>query len=158
MIRAIDDFLIDRVFQRMSDVLARWVSCYGIAAFLLTGAVLLAFASAAMWQSWVGILPGLLGIFFVGRLVQAHQLERAAHSDVMPEVRVKLGLWRLIYVAICGNDLIAEIFIKLSFPSWSENIGFLLYTLAVYFMACRKLPPKPRRARIPADAVAALVP
>jgi hypothetical protein len=34
VIRAIDDFLIDRVVQRISDALARWVSCYGIAAFL----------------------------------------------------------------------------------------------------------------------------
>ena len=34
VIRAIDDFLIYRVVQRISDALARWVSCYGIAAFL----------------------------------------------------------------------------------------------------------------------------
>lgn len=32
MLAWLDDFLIDRCFQPVADALARWISCYGIAA------------------------------------------------------------------------------------------------------------------------------
>jgi hypothetical protein len=86
VIRAIDDFLIDRVFQRISDALARWVSCYGIAAFLLTGAILSEFASAAVYESWLFILPGLLGIMWVTELIKAHRMDRYRFGYEAPSI------------------------------------------------------------------------
>ena len=35
--RRLDDFIIDRVFQKIADALHRHASCYAIASFLLTG-------------------------------------------------------------------------------------------------------------------------
>jgi hypothetical protein len=98
VIRAIDDFLIDRVFQRISDALARWVSCYGIAAFWLAGAILSEFAAAVMPHD---VLAALLGIVWVFRLIRVHRMDAAAYSDVLPAERIKDVFWRPAGVALC---------------------------------------------------------
>lgn len=154
MIRAIDDFMVDRVFQPISDALARWVSCYGIAAFLLTGAIPLAFAAAVMRWSWYAIPPGFLGVMWACRLVQMHQMDTAACSDVLPTERIRDALLRPVFLPFCVYDLMFEILTEVPFDIWLWNQAWLLYTLAIYFMACRKLPPKPRRSHVPEDPVA----
>jgi hypothetical protein len=106
VIRAIDDFLIDRVFQRISDALARWVSCYGIAAFLLAGAILSEFAAAVMPHD---VLAALLGIVWVFRLIRVHRMDAAAYSDVLPAERIKDVFWRPAGVALCVLHLMQEI-------------------------------------------------
>ncbi len=106
MIRAIDDFLIDRVFQRISDALARWVSCYGIAAFLLTGAILLVFVAAVMPHD---VLAAVLGILWVFRLIRLHRMDAVAPSDALPEERIREKNWRPVSVAFCILDLMQEV-------------------------------------------------
>ncbi len=151
--RRLDDFLIDRVFQPIADALARWTSCYGIAAFFLTGAILAMITSIALEPSMRSVGAVLLSVVWVIRLIEAHLMDRRGYSDVLPEERILHVYWRPVYVAFVVFDLIREAFGWDDFRNLILNQGWLLNTLAVYFMACRKQPPKQRRARVPAGAV-----
>ncbi len=153
--RRIDDFLIDRVFQPVADALARWASCYGIAAFLLTGAILAMITAIALAPDVRSVGAVLLSVLWVVRLIEAHRLDRRASSDVLPAERIRDVYWRPAYIAFVVCDLMAETFGLSDLRDLVFNQGWLLNTLAVYFMACRKQPPKQRRARVPTNAVRA---
>ncbi len=151
--RRLDDFLIDRVFQPVADALARWISCYGLAAFLLTGAVLAMITAIALSPDVRSVGVVLLSVVWVVRLIEAHQLDQRASSDVLPAERIRDVYWRPAYLAVVVYDLMVEIFSLSDLRDLMFNQGWLLNTLAVYFMACRKQPPKQRRAHVPAGAV-----
>jgi hypothetical protein len=105
------------------------------------------------------VLAAMLGIVWVLRLIEVHRMDVATRpSGVLSAERLKETLWRPTAVLFCVLNLIEEIAFPLSVGEWLFNHGWLLYTLAVYFVACRNLPPKPRRSRVPANAVASPAP
>lgn len=147
MIRYIDDTLIDRVFQPVADRCAQHASCYALAAFLLTGCGLAALASAVVAD---GTLYRCLNLIIVPCiavvLVRANYLDRAPPSDVMPIERIQYVNWRTanLFIAILDLESVVgtpTLRIALNAAMW------LLLTAAMFFMACRRLPPAARRAR-----------
>ena len=146
MLRRLDDFLIDRVFQKIADAAARWVSCYGIAAFLLTGAGLMKVADYSVNRDWFGL--AFLSLWAPGIAYRAYQLDAKASASVLPPDRVGAMGWRLWSVATNPLDLLC----LLTAQTWWDYPRFgawFLVTPALYFMACRRNPPKEKRAVVP---------
>lgn len=146
----VDTFLIDRVFQPISDKMARYVSCYGIAAFLLTGAIPVNFVLGWMDNSWW--LTVLAAIWMPALVYRAYRLEASALAAAQPPDRVayrdlrSLGFFAqfltspydFIYL-FNGNRLM-----------FIESVSWWLIVFALYFMACRRNPPKPQTVLITA--------
>jgi hypothetical protein len=153
--RAIDNFLIDRVFQRISDALARWVSCYGIAEFLFTGAILLMFVSVVTAKHGMHFGRERWLFLWVMGLIKRISMDRAACSNVLPTERISGANGRFIYMVFCTSFLVTMVFLLQESTYWLNYVGWLLATFASYFMACWKLPPKLRRSHVPAHAVLA---
>ncbi len=149
--RTIDDFLIDRLFQPAADRLARWMSCYAIAEFLLTGELLFKTISYAAEQDWVAM--SLCSAWMPVYILRAHRLDAAPPSDILPTERVTGIVFRMIWLTV----QIVTLPINLLEPHalwWRiESASWWLIVAGVYLMACRKRPPKPKRITIPFGAV-----
>jgi hypothetical protein len=153
MFRCIDDFLIDRTFQPASDALARWVSCYGIAEFLWTGAmlarlVMLVHETDRDWIATLIVIPLML-VF----LLECRREDIKPPSAILPVFRVKHFRMRCAWIILVP----IEAFLLAAGENWSDRLQslswFAVYA-ACWFMACRRNPPKPARA--PAMATGAL--
>lgn len=141
--RAIDGFLIDRVFQPLADRLARWVSCYGIAAFLLTGFMLYHVAFYVYREEMVGLC--LTALWLPGLTWRAYDLDRNPPLGVLPAERITR------YASRCGNLLlilpitVLELCASSSLFETINQVGWLILIPAECFMACRANPPAQRR-------------
>lgn len=145
-LRRLDDFLIDCLCQPMVDRLARWTTPVGIARFLMTGAALFELIAAGLeMPSWASAI--LLG-YQVVCVALLRSFTRLSNHRGMPLNRVTHFYMR------CGALLPLLAFnigrlIEWS-PFWSEhveNVGFVLYSVTFYFLACARRPPPERRAR-----------
>lgn len=147
----LDSFLIDKAFQPIADRLARWISCYGIAAFLLTGVTLgnaVAFAWTMRWEEL------LVTAWFAYRCRDAYVLDRAPPSNALPVERIKRSGWMGRPGLVLCVAFFTTIHIVAPAPGWSRiDIWayrlWWIYIAAAYFMACRRDPPKPKAAKIP---------
>jgi len=152
MLRRIDDFLLDMLFQPVADAVSAWVSCFGIAAFIYTGFALEHTAFYVYSSDWVDIALTAGWVPLVTYL--AYDLDRKPVRDVLSWERFTRFPLRMIllfflapisfaYALAPNEDLFTRI----------ENIGWIAILPAEYFMACRKQPPKPKRMTVPARAV-----
>lgn len=148
MLRNMDDFLIDRVFQPVSDRAARYVSCYGIAAFLLTGMLLILGGLKLYDRDWIGLL--ITSGWLPYDVCRAYRLDAAPSSDVLPICRIKDFWLRILFLVVLIALLPTFVlnwwtgdYIKLG-----HEIGWSIVVPAYYFMACRKNPPTPRRSTV----------
>ena len=134
-----DDWLIDKIFQPMSDRLARIASCYSIAAFLLTGfgleqAIIMFFIP----YSWL-LLISLA--WFPKLLIRAHRLEASSISDAIPAERINNKPGRTLDILLLTPFIVLGLVLS-SWTSRLTSIAWLAMIAAEYFMACRRLPPK----------------
>jgi hypothetical protein len=149
ILHTIDDWIIDRAFQPISDRLARYMSCYGIAAFLLTGVILSNLAYAVHDYSWVTLV--ILPVWSLPLLIEAYHHDAAPVSNVLPIFRIKYFFWRMIQLVLIPNNILLAI---TSSDVWDSQrwAAWTIVTAVLYFMACRRNPPKPRRAKAPITA------
>jgi hypothetical protein len=147
MMRRVDNFLIDRAFQPLADTMARWVSCYGIAAFMLTGVFLAKASDYVVNRDYFPLVLMLIYLPFV--TLRAYQLDAEPERSVLPPERATMFWFRMFSLLTNPLDVLAVAMAV----NWWDRIRFgawLLLTPALYFMACRRNPPKPRRAVVPA--------
>lgn len=142
--RRIDDWLIDSVFQPFADRLPAWMSCYGVAAFLLTGLGLEQIAYCMLRQNWIGLL--LLSTWMPYTVTHVYRLDRLPARNVAPVDRIARFVLRAAYllwllpcipIAVCfASDSVDQ----LSLATW------LVIGPIEYLIACRKNPPKEKRS------------
>jgi len=150
--RRLDDFLIERVFQKIADALCRWRSCYGIAAFLLTGgsAVLVGVGAFTLirFENWLllAFLP-LMGFWSYHKTKSAYDLDAAWHQgkEALPVDRIRDAVLRVVWLVIMvfhGTQvlLLLETQTALSLAYYA---GWCLFTFGLYFLACT--PKRPRQ-------------
>jgi hypothetical protein len=158
MFERLDSFLVDRIFQPLADALARWTSCYGIAAFLLTGVIFGQVAGYIWMEKWAYAIS--MPIWSLMKCIQAYELERRPPSDVLPIERIQGQIWAgrpgLLLIEIFAQPMILLIPPPDGKVMWIyEQESWWVVIIACYFMACRRNPPKPRRAKIPGNVVLA---
>lgn len=146
--RQIDDFLIDRGFQPVADWLSRWVSCHALAAFLMTGGVLGLMAGFLAMGYWVSI--AMSGLWMPMRVWEAYQRAAAPPSDVLPIERISWIWLRLPLLTLQTAGVPLHVLsIRLGDYWWSAVMaGWWLFTVGLYFLACRRNPPRVARARV----------
>lgn len=153
MFRAIDDFLIDRVFQPISDRLERWISCYGIAEFLMTGYIVEATVFRVFAEpKLVWHVPVFMFIGW-GFFRRARKLDRSGPLDVIPAGRIT-ELWvRMAWIASCLFLAVPLLLVGVGFFGGIDTATiFFAPAASEYFLACRRRPLKPKRSRAPANA------
>lgn len=152
--RKIDDFLIDRAFQPAADWLEPRISCYGIAAFLATGSTVAYIASFTDGATWVVMLLAAMNL---PNIIRFHRLDEKAITDVAPAIRVVNAFWRLVAVSFVAFDVTCWVTRTWPLNVYLSDSGWMLYTAASYFSACRRHPPRRERktARVPASLVSA---
>jgi len=156
--RTIDDFIIDRIFQPISDTLASLVSCYAIGAFLMTGGLMFSFAWDVQAQHWVNLFFDVT--FGPLYLYWAHRMQNEPIRNVMPTNRIALLPVRIFLVVLCLFGSIPAIVINLAQGIWIEathNFSGICMTAAFYFLACRRLPPTRRASSYARQAKASVV-
>lgn len=144
----IDDFLIDRIFQPVADALARWASCYAIAAFLLTGFALTEIVTNVVLDQWIFLV--LFAIWVPFLLIECHTLQRKGLCDTMPYNRIRFRRTRPILL------LMSAISMPMTIMSWNNNHWRWLWfhdqwllVVGLYFMACYMIPPRRQRQTAP---------
>lgn len=149
--RRIDAFLIDRVFQQVADVFERWVSCYGLAGFLATGAIIgIAIAGFGNWlrsDHFTLACDGILAFGAVRNWRKADQAAKSAPRNVMPVFRIEMfreRMWALFWAPFGCVLLVAGSFWGRGFAGY-----LLLHVAAIYFLACRRRPPARQRQEAP---------
>lgn len=147
----VDDWLIDRCFQAVSDHFARFVSCYGIAAFLMTGFVLEHAAFYLYRETYVWI--AVSAMWSIPILLRAYKLDRDAPRNVMPIERVRYFFSRISDVFIITPMAIVMFWDAGDSARRIDAAAWLLVLPAEYFLACRKRPPRELRATAPAGAL-----
>lgn len=143
MIRKLDDWLIDEVFQRVADRLAAIACCYSIAAFLFTGFILGAGFDYTLQQDYVGL--ALLSLWAPRRCWQAYRRVGEPLSNVMPIDRVAYFYLRVLMGALSTIFMV----MALSMLGRMREVPWLIMVAAEYFMACRRRPPIERRSHVP---------
>lgn len=140
----IDSFLIDRVFQPISDRLARIASCYAIAAFLLTGALPLNFIIGWITEFWPSVILAVLWMPYL--IYRAYKLESSSISEVQPTDRFEHIHMRmfLLVVQTLGSPWDILFLYAGNYLDFLDTCSWWLIICAMYFMACRRNPPKPK--------------
>lgn len=145
----VDSFLIDRVFQPVVDALAALVSCYALAAFILTGAGLCFLAFDVHGQQWLGL--ALTAIWFPPPLLRAYRLCQERPRAVLPDERVSgfaPRMWFLGLQVTFGPLLIIPM-LRDKDGGWFllNEAAWLMLLIGLYLMACRRPPPSERPVR-----------
>jgi hypothetical protein len=146
MFRKIDDWIIDQVFQKISDALVRWMSCYAIAAFLLTGTILLRITAHMFDGYWALLFFDAIWLPF--RLLDAHTMDREPVRDVLPIERIAWmpGRFFWLSLAVLGFPVF---FLQRDHAVLALESGDWLLVMALFFMACRRRPPAQQKSRAP---------
>lgn len=146
-IRSLDNFLIDRLFQPCADRLAVIASCHAIAAFLITGAALLHLATFC-WLSLSGqpiyLLVALAETGWMSdKLLLAYRLGRQqSQAVIFPKERLHGCPFRIMVVLITmATQSMLQFFPFEIFDAGVEG-GWWLSLGGLYFLACRRTPPK----------------
>lgn len=150
MLHALDDFLIDKVHQRVSDALSRYVSCYGIAGFLYVGGFLGIVVGAGMSRAWFAVASAGM-IWFPYQC--SMDLDKAAPNSAMPAQRLVGFVWRIVALIACPPMVFGLGSSSQSVWGMVWGAAFAPLLSAEYFMACRKNPPKQKRAKVPFGAM-----
>lgn len=146
--RQVDDFLIDRIFQPIADSLARWASCYAIAAFLLTGFTLAETVICVVFDQWITLVLSALWVPFL--LMECYTLQRKSLCDVTPDNRIKLRTFRPLVLLLSVAGVPMAIFLEVNdlwYWLWIHDQWLLV--IGVYFMACHMIPPRRQRQTAP---------
>lgn len=147
VVSAVDDFMIDRVFQPVADWLGRWVTPCEAAEFLLIGNVLArivtaTFSETISWWFVAIVLPIDVGLIFVARYYN-----RTDRLGMMPRARLTMDWWRLgsLPFAVLSIITIAPHFAVPLVSETARDIANIALCCAVFLMSCRRNPPPPKR-------------
>ena len=133
----VDDFLIDRVFQRISDALWRLGNCYDMASFWLTGALLSEVVADTFQRHWVFLAT--LVPFYAVYAARAYYLSwRYGDDTILPMDRIRDHLYRCIILVLCCGEIVRAIFIGVDIGSFVV----FQFLIGLYFLACRPSRPK----------------
>lgn len=149
--RRVDDWLIDAVFQPVADRLAPAVSCYGIAAFLLTGFGLIQAAIYVLNEDWTFL--AVMSTWLPFMTFKAYRLDQEKPRSVLPDTRLTGFISRIMCLVLLTPLSLAETIAPMDMRFRAQGLLWLLLVLAEYFIACRKNPPRERRAVQPANTV-----
>jgi hypothetical protein len=147
VLRRIDDFLIDRVFQPVTDRLASVTSPCAMAAFLLVGFLV----SNEAWCITYGhyVLAFLAGCTFAAAYLMAVDEDKKPLSNTLPSVRIIHFIPRMIGLMLLTPLMVLLTPLNFHILHPLADIGWWLYLMALYFMACRKMPPPKRETEAP---------
>jgi hypothetical protein len=145
----VDSFLIDRVFQPVVDALASLVSCYALAAFVLTGAGLCFAVSYYHAEQWLAL--ALAGVWVPVPIVRAHRLDQERPRAVLSNERVTgfyARIWFLFVQVVFGPSVVLLLLTKEG-DVWIllNEAGWWMLLVGLYLMACRRPPPSQQPAR-----------
>lgn len=143
----IDSRAINWIFQPITNAVAPVISCYALAAFLLTGSIPLLIVTWWYWGLWWAILFSMP--WMPSTLVRAYRLEASPTFIMMVHERIsnlplRVGLL-LIFLGACPLHIFLIIYGK--FSSTLEIAGWWMMIVALYFMACQPMPPKRKLVR-----------
>lgn len=144
----VDSFLIDRVFQPVVDALASLVSCYALAAFILTGAGLCFLAFDVHGQQWLGL--AMTAIWFPPPLLRAYRLCQERPRAVLPDERVSgfaPRMWFLGLLVAFEPSFILIVLTKRDVWFLLNDAAWWMLVVGLYLMACRRPPPSEHPAR-----------
>jgi hypothetical protein len=138
----LDSFIIDRMFQPVVDALANIVSCYAMAAFILTGASL--FIAAASWREGHYAILAVTGLWLPVHVLRAYRLDAEKLRSVMSTERVSYALLRVCLLAsqIVFEPVTVSVFLSRK-SAWivAEDFAWWGVIVGLYLMACRRPPP-----------------
>jgi hypothetical protein len=144
----VDGFLIDRVFQPIVDALAALVSCYALAAFILTGAGLCFLAFDVHGQQWLAL--ACTGLWLPIHIVRAHRLDQERPRAVLSNERVTgfaTRMWFLGVQVAFGPSFILIVLTKRDVWFLLDAAACWMLVIGLYLMACRRPPPSEHPAR-----------
>lgn len=145
----VDDFLVDRIFQPIADALARWASCYAIAAFFLTGFALVDTVTNVVLGHWMILLLFVTWMPFL--LIECHTLQRKGLCDTMPYNRIRFRILRPFWFLLSAVSVPMAITAGTG-ESWFGALWIhdqWLLIVGMYFMACHMIPPRRQRQTVP---------
>jgi hypothetical protein len=149
ILHKIDDFLIDRVYQRISDFI--WdkteMSCFKLARISLVISQI-AFLTEEIFQEnqklgWIIFGYFLVTISLIGGMITIKQFESLAKDNFANIVRVMPGMiaFRLYFMAFT---------LLCCFSSFFQWVYPITLASSYYFVACQKRPPAKKKVKIPA--------
>jgi lipopolysaccharide export LptBFGC system permease protein LptF len=152
-----DTFLLDGVFQRVSDRLTSWSSCFGLARLSLTSLIILQTAVLA-WDLRVLTKPSLIVLaitatlleYGVALFVQRHidLAESQTQARTVNLHRIILRPFRMVLLALTSAAFIAWIASGLAVADTCSLAVISLWFITVYFMSCTSNePPQPALER-----------
>jgi len=151
--RRLDDFLIDRVFQKIADALHRVASCYAIGSFLLVGFAAMHFLWYALayskGQYLILLTFGLmLSLFWVPiRVVRAIRIDKqwAEGRDALPPERISDAWFRLFFLLMLPFDAFSAYlnWISTALGGMIGDLSWFMLVAGAYFLACT--PKRPSR-------------
>lgn len=158
IMQRVDDFLIDRVFQKIADALHRVASCFAIGAFFMTGFAIVHFSFWGWSFIHVGVSPELILpviglamalIWVPPRVKKAIRLEREWNegNDVLPNERPAFISQRVFFLLFLPFDwllLVADVNLG-NVVSAAADLSWSMLCTGLYFLACA--PKRPRRQR-----------
>ncbi len=137
MLRAFDDFLIDRVFQPITDYFSERASCYAIAAFLFTGFLFIDAVCSFLLKDYVVLL--IMSVWVPARIYRAQQMNSQSRRNVMSVDRISGFYSRLIDIFFVG---LAPIWLigNHSFILNMRDMAWVLMLSGDFLMACYNRP------------------
>ncbi len=141
--RDLDDFLVDRVFQPIHDRLPK-----GAEGFIAIGAAITSAAGYAL----LGLWPLLFATAPLWAIcVVAAHLHGVEADSAMPVARMA---WKSRIMGL-GIDITLSGVIAMA-PHWygvSLTVSMFMLTVMSYLAACRRNPPKRKKAKAPMSSV-----
>lgn len=158
MLHSIDNYLIDRIFQPISDFFSRWISCYGIAAFILTGAVVMRIVLEVVVDgAFAKVFEAIIATAIYLECGRAYILDSKPPSDILPAYRITHYAVR-VFAIFSFPPFSLFLLFDIFFPDAVQLLidgSWMSYMVAVFFLSCRKRPPRPQEYRTPAFALGA---
>ena len=159
----VDTVLLDRVFQRATDAICEWVSCFDLARSAL-GGVILVQSVILLCDLGAGLPAPRLAIVVVATLIQfgaagavrrqIGRVERQARPGLMNVARITLRPFRMVWLLVAaGSACLLSGMNPGPFWAWSAAVN-LLWVCTAYFMSCAAKTPSARVRRLDMRAMA----
>jgi hypothetical protein len=153
----IDDFLIDKIFQPIANLCYPFLSCYKLAYVLFILACISTCIGLSFDNWFIDFITMFLLLFWISWALRARNLDKTIREGMIPIDRSRDLTLRFVYfllliftiiqaiISLIAHDYVVN---KLAFQNLTENFGWILATIGLYFIACRKLPPIRRTGNV----------
>lgn len=138
---AIDNWVVTKYAQPVADYIERWMNCYALAAFLLTGSILGFAVYGIHEEKWFSLF--IWSILVPREAYFAYRMAESEPSTVRPTHVLRMTAARGFTIILLPVD-----FYVLFFPSnpwWRlEEASWLAMVFAFFMMAAHRRPPSSR--------------